>query len=77
MSALCLVFTQSDLSLRRNFYLAINGVDVDDISYYIENFSDIDRNIIDLTMDILYELDELKIITMIRMMPSQDFNLQT
>jgi len=48
---------------------AVDGVKPTDISYYIDNFSIMDQNIIAYIKDILFELEELNIIMIIKMMP--------
>ncbi len=58
------------LKLRKDFYTAVDGITPDDISYYIDNFSVMDQNIITYIKDILFELEKLNIIMIIRMMPN-------
>lgn len=57
------------LHLRKEFQRVTGGPYIDDISYYLENFSILDQNIVALTKDILFELSDRKLILPIKMLP--------
>jgi len=61
---------QTYLRLRKEFYSAVDGIALDDLSYYIDNFSIVDQNIVNYIKDILFELEKLNLIMIIRMIPN-------
>lgn len=64
------VILKTYLEIRKDFYKAIDDLDVDDISFYLENFSTLDENIVLSARDILFEFNKLKLVMLIRMMPN-------
>jgi len=64
------ILVKTYLEIRKDFYMAVDGIEIDDISYYIENFSIMDQNIVAYIKDIMFELEKLNIVMIIRVMPS-------